>query len=180
MASKSHWDWLVRLTHWLVAALVVFNQLNEEGEQWHRWAGYAVAGLVLVRLVWGLVLAPVDSPARLRQWWPTVDGVIGHLRQLTQTRAEPHAGHNPLGALMVLALWSVLLALGATGWMMGLDAFWGDEWLEDAHEALGKSLFVLVPLHVAGAVFESWRTRTNLVAGMIRPHQTGSKQGRTS
>ena len=127
------WDGLVRLTHWGVAALVGFNLLNEEGEWLHRVSGYTVVTLVLVRLMWGMVGSRPGGPARLRSWWPTPRAVRAHVRELVsgQPASESaHVGHNPLGACMVLALWGTVLALGASGWMMGLDAFWGEEWLE--------------------------------------------------
>lgn len=165
------WDGLVRLTHWGVAALVGFNLLNEEGATLHRWSGYTVLALVLVRLLWGVVGSHPGGPARLRSWWPTPTAVLTHLRSLVSEQPQgstPHVGHNPLGACMVLTLWAVLLALGATGWMMSLDVWWGEEWLEDLHEALAQTLMVLVPLHVLGAMLESKRSGQHLVRAMVK------------
>ncbi|TBO33905.1 hypothetical protein EYS42_00130 [Aquabacterium lacunae] len=163
------WDRLVRSTHWAVALLVAFNLLNEEGARWHRWAGYTVALLVLARLAWGLLLAPRHSPARLSAWWPRPSQVLLHVRLLLAGDRQAHGvGHNPLGACMVLAFWSVLLGLGLSGWMMQQDAWWGAEWLEDGHELLASTLWALVPLHVAGAMLEGWRVRRNLVVAMVK------------
>ncbi len=81
---------------------------------------------------------------------------------------EPrHVGHNPLGGLMVLALLLVLGGLGVTGWMMGLDAFWGNELLGNLHADLANLLLVLVGLHLLGVAWESFRHGENLVAAMI-------------
>jgi cytochrome b len=163
------WDRVVRGTHWAVATLVAFNLLNEEGARWHRWAGYTVVGLVLVRLAWGLWLAPAGSAARLASWWPRPRAVWAHLQTLIQGHRDPHGpGHNPLGACMVLVFWCVLLGLGTSGWMMQQDAWWGEDWLEDLHEGLATALWGLVPLHVLGALLEGWRVRRNLVRDMIR------------
>lgn len=163
------WDRVVRSTHWAVAALVLFNLLNEEGARWHRWSGYAVVGLVMLRLTWGLLLAPRGSAARLSTWWPHPRAVVDHLRDWGSGDRQAHgAGHNPLGACMVLVFWCVLLGLGLSGWMMQQDAWWGEDWLEDGHEALASSLWALVPLHVAGALLESWRIRRNLVLDMVK------------
>jgi cytochrome b len=41
---------------------------------------------------------------------------------------------------MVWLLWSLVLALGVTGWMTRLDAFWGDETLHDVHAWLAHAL----------------------------------------
>lgn len=165
------WDGLVRLTHWGVAALVGFNLLNEEGEWLHRASGYTVVALVVLRLLWGVVGSRPGGPARLRSWWPTPQAVLAHVRALMSgppSGESVHVGHNPLGACMVLALWGTVLSLGGSGWMMGLDAFWGEEWLEEVHEALAQTLMVLVPLHVLGAVLESKRSGQHLVRAMIK------------
>ncbi|SFZ77731.1 cytochrome b/b6 domain-containing protein [Chitinimonas taiwanensis] len=158
------WDPLVRISHWLVALLVLGNFLNEEGETWHRYAGYTVLGLVLLRLLWGVV---GSRYARLSSFWPRPRQVLAYLRALLQDRAPRYLGHNPAAAVMMLALWANLLALVASGWLMGTDAFWGEEWLEDLHELLANGLLVLVGLHVAAAVFESWRERDNLIGAMV-------------
>ncbi|WP_261871082.1 cytochrome b/b6 domain-containing protein [Psychrobacter sp. JCM 18901] len=50
------WDILVRVTHWAVAAGITANLLfTEEGSELHQYVGYTVVGLVVVRLLWGLV-----------------------------------------------------------------------------------------------------------------------------
>jgi len=63
-------------------------------------------------------------------------------------------------------------ALGVTGFMMGLDAYWGEEWLEDLHENLSTALMVLVVLHLLGIAFDSWKFRRKTWLGMI----TGRRQ----
>lgn len=73
---------------------------------------------------------------------------------------------------MMLVLWSCLLGLGVTGWMMGLDAFWGEDWLESLHEMLVDAMLGMVVMHVGAALIESWRERQNLVRAMF----TGRKR----
>ena len=68
---------------------------------------------------------------------------------------------------MILLLMAWVAAVGATGWMQTLDAYWGVEWLEELHEALAYGLLALVGVHVAAAIVESWHYRENLVAAML-------------
>jgi cytochrome b len=68
---------------------------------------------------------------------------------------------------MVVALLADAVATGLTGWLFTTDRFWGVEWLEELHGALGEALLPLLFLHMAGAVFTSYRHRENLVASML-------------
>lgn len=47
------------------------------------------------------------------------------------------------------------------------DRFWGLQWLEELHGALGHLLTPLFVLHVAGVVFTSIRQKENLAAAMV-------------
>ena len=72
------------------------------------------------------------------------------------------AGLSPQSGLVAL-----VLGLGTTGYLMTTDAFFGEDWLEEVHEALADVLVGAVALHVTAALFESWRHRENLVASML-------------
>ena len=119
------WDRAVRVTHWAVAGLVLFDYFGDDsGGPLHRNLGYLAAALVLLRLAWAVV-AP--GAARFADWWPTPSRLRAHLVALRAGRPERRLGHNPLGALMMLALWALILALALTGWLSRLDAFWGGD-----------------------------------------------------
>ena len=160
------WDIVVRAFHWSLVALVLFEAfLSDPESHLHLLAGYAVVGLLALRLVWGLVGTRF---ARFSAFPPSLGGALGHLASLmTGRREEPHLSHNPLGALMVYNLLATLALITATGIMMGMDAFWGVDWVEETHEALVNWLLFSVVLHVAGVVFETRRTRVNLVRAMV-------------
>ncbi len=168
-ASIRVWDRVVRVTHWSVAALVLWDWYEDSGGPLHRWLGYLAAALVLVRLAWGFV---GSEPARFRAWLPSPSGVVSYVKALAARRPPRHLGHNPLGALMMLAMWALILALAVTGWMSRLDAFWGEDWPMDLHALLADALLVLVAVHVIAAIVMGRVHRENLVAAMV----TGRKR----
>lgn len=65
----------------------------------------------------------------------------------------PLPGPQPAGGRwMVVFLLTDALATGLTGWLYTTDRFWGVEWSEDLHGALGDALLPLLLLHVGGAI----------------------------
>ncbi|RZI43266.1 cytochrome B [Herbaspirillum sp. HC18] len=163
------WDRLVRIVHWSVALLVLGNFLNEDGSAWHRYAGYLAASLVLVRLCWGLVST---GYAGFSCWWPGFGNIVSYLRATFSGKVPRYLGINPLGAAMASTIWTLILSLGVTGWMMGLDAFWGEEWLEGLHEFLAYVLLACTTVHVLAVISISIRHRENLPKAML----TGKKR----
>lgn len=102
------WDPLVRIFHWsLVFAFLIAYFTDDEVMALHVWAGYATAGLILLRILWGLV-----GPKHAR----FTDFVCGpfkawrYLIDLTAFRARRYLGHSPAGGVMVLLLMAGILA----------------------------------------------------------------------
>ena len=159
------WDPLVRLTHWTIAAAIVLNgALVDEESLAHVWIGYAALGVLALRLAWG-VIGP--KHARFSAFPPSIGGALNHVAEMLTGRAKPHLSHNPLGALMVYALWGLLAVVSLTGVAMETDALWGLKDVEDVHEVAANLLMILAALHVAGVVIESKRSGVNLVRAMI-------------
>lgn len=76
---------------------------------------------------------------------------------------------------MIVVLLVLLATVGTSGWMMGLDRFWGVGWVETLHETAANVLIGAVALHVIGAIVESVRHRENLPLAMV----TGYKRAPT-
>ena len=163
------WDPLVRVFHWTLAAAFLGAQLWEDPRALHETLGWIAAGAVAIRLVWGFVGSP---HARFADFIPSPRGFVAYVRDAAAGRERRYLGHNPAGGAMVAALLATVLGLAATGWMMGLDAFWGVSWVEELHEGLAQLGLLLVALHLTGVVWESRRHGENLVAAMI----TGRKR----
>ncbi len=75
---------------------------------------------------------------------------------------------------MMLALMGLVVAVGLTGWMQGLDAWFGDEGLQDLHAWLANALIGAAAAHALAAILMGRLERVNLVAAML----TGVKRFR--
>ncbi|WP_349362598.1 MAG: cytochrome b/b6 domain-containing protein [Roseitalea porphyridii] len=179
------WDPLVRLTHWGIALAVLVNGiLLRDGDIVHIWIGYGALALLLLRLFWGFI---GTESARFSAFPPNLRGALAHLRSMTAGRHSRYRSHNPLGALMVYALWATLLVVATTGVLMQSDPFPQEthqeryehveherggeseagEAIEEVHEAAANLLLLLAALHVIGAFAESRLSGQNLIAAMI-------------
>lgn len=173
------WDPLVRLFHWtLVAAFTTAYLTEGESLNLHTLAGYTVLGLLVLRLVWGL-LGP--RYARFSDFVYSPWATLSYLKQVLTLRAPRYIGHNPAGGTIILALLLSLLITalsgvalyGADHWegplaglLMNIDEFWIDA-LEEIHEFFANFTLLLVVIHVIGVIWESLLHRENLVRAMI-------------
>jgi cytochrome b len=172
-AEVKVWDPLVRIFHWgLVATFLVAWATGDEMECAHVMAGYAVIGLVVFRILWGFI---GTRRARFVDFVRGPRAVTNYLRDTARLRAKRYLGHNPAGGAMTIALLVMLSIIGATGYMMTTDAFWGVAWVEDAHEAAVNLTLGLVVLHILGVIVASYEHGENLVRAMI----TGRKRAET-
>src|SRR6478672_9751097 len=98
------WDAPVRVFHWLMVASFAGAYVTAESERWrlvHVTLGYTLAGLVAFRLLWGLV---GTRHARFAAFVRGPAAVASYLRSLLRNAPEHHAGHNPAGALAIVAM----------------------------------------------------------------------------
>jgi cytochrome b len=158
------WSVPVRVLHALLALLVAVDLLRDDGGSLHRVAGYAATAIVALRWGWAAFARGPEGAGALK---PSLRVTLAYLREAMRGRAPRGAGHDPLGLWMVWALWSLVLLLGLTGWMSGLDAFWGDERVRAVHAVLAELLEVGVVVHLAGVAFMSWHWRENLAVAMV-------------
>lgn len=180
LANEQIWDPAVRLFHWsLVLAVVGGWLLGHFGPlqmTLHFWAGYAVAALILFRLVWGFV-GPRN--ARFAVFLRGPGAVMAYARSLPERAAGWTSGHNPLGGWSVIAMLLVLAGQVATGLILDpedyintgpladvVPAGWS-RWALGMHRRLGVVLLVLVALHVAAILFYRFWKREDLVTPMV-------------
>jgi cytochrome b561 len=148
--------------HWLIVLLVIVQLVvaesmttmfdaMEEGEQVssqialggsiHYWVGIAILALMVMRLVMRLTLgAPPHAPG-----------------------SSP--AQNMAAAVVHAALYIVLLAAPVSG----LVAYYGLADVGDIHALVRPALFILVILHVAGALYNQFIRKDGTVMRMMRP-----------
>lgn len=175
------WDVPTRLFHWVLVGAVATSLFAGEFGYMdiHVISGHVVLALVLFRIVWGVV---GGRHARFADFIKGPGAVIGYLRSLLSGNAPWHAGHNPMGALSVVALLLVLAAQVGTGLFANDDiltegplASTVDKSLSDTltywHEISGKVLYTLIGLHLAAIAFYTFKGE-DIVRAMV----TGSKK----
>jgi cytochrome b len=168
------WDLPTRLFHWVLAALIALSWWSAEyhRDDLHIWSGMAVLSLLIFRLLWGFV---GGSTARFANFIRGPRAVFGYLRG-----GWRGIGHNPLGALSVVAL------LAMAGIQVGLGLFASDEdglmqgplaplvsidaadQAREWHEATFNVLLALIALHLAAIAYYRWRGKN-----LLRPMITG-------
>ena len=173
------WDLPTRLFHWSLAVLVVFSIVTAHvGGAWIDWhfrSGYAVLALIAFRIAWGFV---GGRHARFANFLRGPSGIAAALRG----EPAPHAGHNPLGGLSVIAMLALVGAqavgglfanddIASEGPLVRLVSKATSDTITTLHRINEKLIIALVVLHVAAIFFYLWRKRTNLVRPMI----TGDK-----
>lgn len=176
--------------HWTIAALIVL-QIVLAGRmeartpeafavfQLHKSIGITVLLLSLARLGWRLIHPPPPEPADLAPWERRLSVVA-------------HWGFYAVMILMPVSGWIMVstsrialptLLFGAVPWphVPGLadlapaaKAVWNGA-AKDAHHLIIKGFYVLIALHVAGALKHQWLDRASPVLGRMAP---GAKPGR--
>lgn len=190
------WDLPTRVCHVLLAlcvfGLIVTGQIGGEAMRIHFWLGYGVLTLVLFRLVWGLFgghwsrfVNFVPSPQALREYIVTPKS-----HQNTSS-----IGHNPLGALSVIAMLTLLLVQVLSGFMsddeISVSGPWvawvPGAWIAIAtryHTEIGKVLLIfLVVLHIGAVLFYKFIQHDDLITPMIsgdKPLAANTKESRDS
>lgn len=173
------WDLPVRIFHWTLVSLFLFlivsGDLGDELIEWHFYAGYLLSGLILFRLIWGLI---GSHYARFLSFVRHPLHTLGYLKRMFQGNAEHHYGHNPAGGMMVIALLLLLSAQIASGLVTTDDVLWdgpfystvSDELAEfggTLHHQLQLLLKVLIGVHILAVVFHQIKYKDRLVPAMI-------------
>lgn len=173
------WDWPTRLFHWGLAASIlgayVSNRLGASYFSLHLFFGYATIVLVVFRLIWGFV---GTHHARFVNFLEGPRGVLRYVSAVGRKRHTRYAGHNPLGALMVVTLLSVTGAQAALG-LFGNDEIFNlgplagfvsketSLLLTSLHRKLFYVILFAVVFHVGAVLIHVFVKREPLILAMI-------------
>lgn len=183
------WDLPTRVFHWsLVVAVLTAFVSGQVGGSWmavHEKSGIAIIGLVVFRLVWGVV---GSTHARFLNFAPSPKRIKAYLKGEWQG-----VGHNPLGALSVFALLGLLAVQAGIGLFANDDIdFTGPLFalvdsalsnrLTGLHVLIANVLLGLLALHLVAIVFYVRFKKDNLVKPMVTgwkevPSGTSATQG---
>ena len=177
IAKVRVWDLPTRLFHWSLVALIAFSWWSGEEELtgWHMWSGYAVLALLVFRILWGFV---GSSTARFTNFVTGPRTIAGYLRNV---KGWAGVGHNPLGALSVVAILAMLAVQVGSGLLQTDDdglvegplaplvSYDAAEAAHDLHEASFDILLVLIGIHVAAIL----AYRIGLGKDLLGPMVTG-------
>ena len=130
--------------------------------------------------MWGFI---GTRQARFLSFVKTPTEVMSYLRQMLSLKVPHYLGHNPVAAVMVIALLGSIILISFTGMVMiagegqgplanTLLASWSGDWMEEVHEFFANFTLLLIIVHVSGVIISSLLEGENLVKAMV----TGRKK----
>ena len=179
-ASRLVIDAPTRMFHWLFALSFLGAHVTAESEHWrllHVTSGYAFAGLLVFRMLYG-ILGP--RQAGLGLLWRRLAGVPAWLRSLLAARSFStvnwRQGQNLTMALAILSMLLLVVPLVLSGY--GTYNDWGvvlgGDWLEEVHELVGNAFLMLALAHVALIAALSLLRRQNQALPMFTGRVRGN------
>lgn len=168
------WDIPTRIFHWTLAAAFAGAYITSESERYaniHVTSGYILLGLIAFRLLWGVI---GSRYARFSEFVRGPGAIVDYVKSLISGKPRHFIGHNPAGALAIVALLGLGLATGASGFAMYNEL--GGEWLEEVHEVCANTMLLVVIVHVLGVIVSSFMHKENLVRAMVTGHKQGEPE----
>jgi cytochrome b len=172
------WDLPTRVFHWLFAIVIIgaLITINLDETELHAKFGYAAFVLVTFRIIWGFV---GPQHARFSSFVPS----IGKLKTFIKHPVSDQLGHNPLGAISVIAILLIILLQTTTGLFTDDEIiFQGPlsylvpstvvSFLTGIHAFNSNLIYALVGLHLA-AIFYYQKVKKE---SLIKPMLTGDKE----
>lgn len=172
-AARRMIDAPVRAFHWLFALSFAGAWITAESEHWrglHVTLGYAFGGLLLFRVIDGLV---GPRHARLAQLGRRVAGLSDWWRQAWSGHVDlPRAATLGMATAMVL-LMAIAAPLVLSGYAGQADWLGLEHAMQEVHEALANAAMALVGAHLALIALLSALRQRNLAKPMLTGYTPG-------
>jgi cytochrome b len=167
------WDLPTRLFHWgfslAVIGAIVTDLLDEI--VWHSYCGYTALVLVVFRIIWGFI---GPRHARFSSFIPSVST----LKDFIKGKSFSSFGHNPLGALSVIAILLIVLVQASSGLFADDEiSFQGPltkyvaenvvKLMNQIHATNHLLVYGIVALHLLAIFYYQWKKKNNLIGPMI-------------
>lgn len=170
------WDLPTRVFHWSLVVLLCISFYTGtvggfEIMDYHMLSGFAILGLILFRILWGFF---GNRNARFLGFVRGPGTIIAYLRG----QHDHQAGHNPLGALSVLAMLVAVLVQAVTGLfanddimlegpLVHLVSYDMSRQLTGIHEINRWVIVGLAGLHVLAVLFYQFIRKESVILPMI-------------
>ena len=174
--SGQVWDLPLRVFHWslAVAVFVAIGSAKNGVMYVHEKAGLTILGLVVFRLIWGLI---GSHHARFSHFMTAPRSVLAYLQRRRQGDRSHTPGHAPTGAYATVMILLVLLTMAGFGTMANDDvlyeaplaAYVGD-FTNDArriHHMIEKLVFLVIALHIVAIAIYRFKLGIKLIPPMI-------------
>jgi cytochrome b len=172
---------VTRVWHWVLALAILLTWpfgkfMSFDTVLWHFYLGYLILGLMLIRLIWGLV---GPQPIRLSRLFYRPTLIIAYFKTLPKRHPSGSAGHNPLGALSVIAMLVIITLQALSGLFLETEDFFEYAPLnkyvsEDTmkfllgwHHRFADLILILVILHISAILFYLVWKNENLIKPML-------------
>jgi cytochrome b len=170
-----------RAFHWTLACCFLGAYISAESERWrlvHVTLGYAMAGLLVFRLLYGM-FGPRQSA--IGNMWRQCLGLkawctqaLHSLRTAGQVPAARQGLHLLMGALILCTLVVIVpLTFFGYGAYNDWDKVFPGDWIAETHEFFGNALLALIGLHIGLVVLISLMQKKNMALPMITGRQAG-------
>ena len=182
------WDLPTRLSHWAIVTLfgICWWAAKSDHMRWHLIAGYALLGVVWFRLAWGFW---GGQTARFSDFVRGPAATLRYLRKLLSRGvgdSPAPLGHNPLGALSVLAMLALLVSQTTFGlFAVDVDGIASGPWSRWVSFDTGRRfahwhatnfhlLLVMIGVHLSAIAWYRLARRETLVPAMIHGYKQAS------
>ena len=177
------WDLPLRLFHWLLVIIISGAWYTSDQDNdlidYHLLFGYVALGLIIFRLFWGFL---GTTHSKFSEFTPTPKKIIYYIKHFKASQSIDYAGHNPLGALMVIFMLAIILLQAISGLFMNDDIFTSGPYYGSINESIEEALMFFhrnsfnvilgaIALHLLAILFYRVVKKKRLVAAMI----TGKK-----